>query len=208
MHDSLFLLDHPILQHKLTVLRNKNTESDAFRRTMQETARLIAYEACRDLTLEPIEIQTPMAPTTAPMIAQNPIVAPILRAGNGMLEGILQMLPMASAGHIGIYKDRFINNTVEYYFRLPSNVKSKLVLLLDPILATGDTVLASIDRLKQYEVGEIRMLAFLVSKTALKKMQRYHPDVKIYAIAIEEEIDERGFLIPGIGDAGNRLFRN
>ena len=208
MKKNLFLLDHPILQDKLAVLRNKTTSSVVFRRTLSEISRLVAYEATRDLALSPVELETPMAQTTAYMVSEQPIIVSILRAGNGMMDALQTMLPFASGGHIGIYRDKFIRNTVEYYFRLPKESAGKRILLADPVLATGDTAIASIDRLKEYRVGPIRMLCVLVSGEGVDKVHHFHPDVEIYAVSQEPELNQDGYLIPGIGDAGNRLYQS
>lgn len=203
---NLVLVDHPIVRHTLTQLRDKNTESPAFRRRLNEVARLIAYEASRDLTTRPVEIETPLAKMKGENIANNPVIVSIMRAGNGMLDGLLSMMPFAAAGHIGIYRDKFIHNTVEYYLKLPNDIKGKQIFLADPLLATGDTAIACVDRLKQFEVGPITLLCVLVSKRGLEQLQHFHPDVKVYAISVEPEMNESGYLIPGLGDAGDRIY--
>lgn len=204
---NLTLVDHPIIRHSLTRLRDKETEPSAFRRKLHEVSRLIAYEATRDLPTSTVEIETPMARMKAEKIVDVPVIVSIMRAGNGMLDGLLTMMPFAAAGHIGIYRDKFIQNTVEYYFKVPENIKGRRIFLADPLLATGDTAVACVDRLKQYEVGEIRLLCVLCSKEGLAKLEHFHPDVKVYAVAVEPEMNERGYLIPGLGDAGDRLYK-
>lgn len=203
---NLILVDHPIVRHSLTQLRDKNTESPAFRRRLNEIARLIAYEASRDLTTRPVEIETPLAKMKGENIANNPVIVSIMRAGNGMLDGLLSMMPFAAAGHIGIYRDKFIHNTVEYYLKLPNDIKGKQIFLADPLLATGDTAVACVDRLKQFEVGPITLLCVLVSKRGLELLNHFHPDVKVYAVSVEPEMNESGYLIPGLGDAGDRIY--
>jgi uracil phosphoribosyltransferase len=203
---NLILVDHPIVRHSLTQLRDKNTESPAFRRRLNEIARLIAYEASRDLATRPVEIDTPLAKMKGENIANNPVIVSIMRAGNGMLDGLLSMMPFAAAGHIGIYRDKFIHNTVEYYLKLPNDIKGKQVFLADPLLATGDTAVACVDRLKQFEVGPITLLCVLVSKRGLEQLFHFHPDVKVYAVSVEPEMNESGYLIPGLGDAGDRIY--
>lgn len=197
---------HPVLQHKLAMLRDKNTHGIGFRGLMNELGKFLAYEASSDFQTESFDLETPMAKTKGQRPANYPIVVSILRAGSGMLEGVLETLPYASAGHIGIYRDKFIQNTVEYFFKLPENSKGKEVLLLDPMLATGDTAIASIDRLKQYEVGKITILSVLVSPQGLEKLNHFHPDVNVIYLSMEDGINEQGFLLPGIGDASERLF--
>lgn len=205
--ENLVLVDHPIIRHSLTRLRDKTTESSAFRRKLHEISRLIAYEATRDLQTNIVDIETPLAPMKSEKILDWPVVVSIMRAGNGMLDGLLAMMPFAAAGHIGIYRDKFINNTVEYYLKLPPDVKGKRIFLADPLLATGDTAVACVDRLKQFDVGTITMLCVLVSKEGLAKLQHFHPDVKVYAVSVEPEMNERGYLLPGLGDAGDRLYK-
>ncbi|MGE3973162.1 MAG: uracil phosphoribosyltransferase [Bdellovibrionales bacterium] len=204
---NLILVDHPIVRHTLAKLRDKNTDSASFRGAMNELARLIAYEATRDLETDNIDIETPMAKMKCEKILDWPVIVSIMRAGNGMLDGLLSMMPFAAAGHIGIYRDKFINNTVEYYFKLPPSMKGKHVFLADPLLATGDTAVACVDRLKQFEVGPIALLCILTSKHGLEKLHHFHPDVKVYACAVEPEMSELGYLIPGLGDAGDRLYK-
>jgi uracil phosphoribosyltransferase len=203
---NLVLVDHPIIRHSLTRLRDKKTESSAFRRKLNEISRIVAYEASRDLQTTPIEIETPLAKMKGEKITDAPVIVSIMRAGNGMLDGLLGMMPFASAGHIGIYRDKFIKNTVEYYLKLPSEIKGKRIFLADPLLATGDTAVACVDRLKQFEVGPITLLCVLVSKRGLELLNHFHPDVKVYAVSVEPELNEAGYLIPGLGDAGDRLY--
>lgn len=204
---NLVLADHPIIRHSLTKLRDKNTDSATFRRELNEIARLIAYEATRDLNKSKVDTETPLAKTQCEKILDWPVIVSIMRAGNGMLDGLLTMMPFAAAGHIGIYRDKFINNTVEYYFKLPPEVKGKRIFLADPLLATGDTAVACVDRLKQFEVGPISMICVLTSKEGLEKLNHFHPDVKVYAVSVEPEMNQMGYLIPGLGDAGDRLYK-
>src|SRR5688572_27360587 len=161
---NLTLVDHPILRHSLTILRDRNTDSAAFRRTLHEVTRLIAYEASRDLATSTVEIDTPLARTQSEMMSETPIVVSIMRAGNSMLEGVLSVMPFAAAGHIGIYRDKFINNTVEYYLKLPQDAEGRRIYLVDPLLGTGDTAVACIDRLNQYRTGAITLICVLCSQ--------------------------------------------
>lgn len=204
---NLVLVDHPIVRHTLTKLRDKNSDCATFRRAMNEISRLIAYEATRDLKTDLIGIETPLAKMKSEKVLDWPVVVSIMRAGNGMLDGLLEMMPFAAAGHIGIYRDKFINNTVEYYFKMPSDVKGKHMFLADPLLATGDTVVACVDRLKQFDVGPIAILCILCSKHGLEKLFHFHPDVMVYAVSVEPEMNEQGYLIPGLGDAGDRIYK-
>lgn len=202
----LHLLNHPILQHKLALLRDKNSSAALFRQVIYEISMLISYEATRDLKTRPETIETPLGAASIEQIIEYPIVVAIMRAGNAMLDGVLEVLPTAKVGHIGIYRDRFVHNTVEYYLRLPKETKERSVLLLDPILATGDTMLATIGRLKEFGVGSIAVVCILASTSGIERIHAAYPDVNIYVVAIESQFTEQGFLIPGIGDVSNRLY--
>lgn len=203
---NLKLIEHPMIEHKLSYLRDKNTGSAEFREIVKELSKFLAYEATKDYPLTPVEIETPLEKMTAKRITNPPIIVSIMRAGNGMLDSLMRSMPFARAGHIGIYRDKFINNTVEYFFKLPENSKGQSILLVDPLLATGDTMIASIDRLKQYEVGEIRCLCLLVSEQGVAALHDAHPDVTVYALSVEKGLNDKGYLLPGLGDAGDRLY--
>lgn len=199
-------IDHPVLDHKLAKLRDIKTDPIGFRGIMNELGMFLAYEATRDLKTENFDVETPLQKTQCNKPTQYPMLVSILRAGNGMLEGVLQALPYAPAGHIGIYRDKFINNTIEYYFKLPTNHRGRDVLLIDPMVATADTAIASLDRLKNYQVGKIKFLCVLISPQGLEKIHHFHPDVEIVCIKKEEGLNDKGYLLPGIGDAGDRLY--
>lgn len=202
------VINHPLLKHKLGHLRDKNTNSNEFRELVKEISKILAYESMKDWNqMETLAIETPITKTQAERIKNPPVVVSIMRAGNGMLDAVLSMIPISSAGYIGIYRDKFIRNTVEYYFKMPENVKGKDILLCDPLIATADTIIAAIDRLKAYEVGKIKVLCILSSKYGLEKILNFHPEVEIYTINIEQEMNEHGYLVPGLGDAGDRLFQ-
>lgn len=202
------VIDHPLVRHKLGYLRDKTTHSYEFRELVKEVSRILAYEAMRDWDrMETVAVETPLAPTKVERIAQPPVVVSVMRAGNGMLDPVLSMVPMASAGFIGIYRDKFIHQTVEYYFKMPAEIRGRTSILLDPIVATGDTALAAIERLKSYEIGKIQILSLLVSEHALKRLQEAHPDVKVYTLQIESEMNDSGYLVPGLGDSGDRLYQ-
>jgi uracil phosphoribosyltransferase len=203
---NLKLIQHPVIQHKLTVLRDEKTGPMAFRQIIEEVSQLLAYEATRDLKTRKVTVKTPLETTQVDTVDEAVVLVAIMRAGNGMLSGMLKILPFATAGHIGIYRDKFIKSTVEYYLRLPKDLKGKKVLLLDPLLATGDTACAAIDRLKENEAGLIRYVCILASPEGVEKMASVHPDVEIYALNLERTLDERGYLLPGVGDAGDRLY--
>ena len=206
MSKNLFEINHPIVEHKLGFLRDKNTSSAEFRSIIKELTKIIGYEATKDLEVTETQLETPLAKTNVKRVKNPPIIVSIMRAGNGMMDSMLTLLPYCRAGHIGIYRDKFINNTVEYYFKLPENVEGCEILLLDPLLATGDTVIASIDRLKQYGVGKIKLLTILTNKIGVARVHEFHPEVDIYTFGAQEELNEKGYLVPGLGDAGDRLF--
>jgi uracil phosphoribosyltransferase len=202
------VINHPLLRHKLGYLRDKRTHSVEFRDLVKEISVLLAYEAMRDWDqMITLEIETPIAKCNVERITNPPVVVSILRAGNGMLDSVLSVIPFASAGFIGIYRDKFIHNTVEYYFKMPENVKGRLAILCDPLVSTADTMIAAIDRLKSYEVLEIKVLTILLSDFAKQRIHHFHPDVEIYTLNIEQEINELGYLVPGLGDAGDRLYQ-
>ncbi len=207
-HPNLTVVDHPLLRHKLGYLRDKNTSSPEFRDLVKEISRILAHEVMRDWKqMRNVDIETPIAKTTVERIANPPVVVSIMRAGNGMLDAVLSMIPFASTGFIGVYRDKFIHSTVEYYFKMPSDIQGKQAILCDPLVATADTAIAAIDRLKSYEVGNIRLLSILISEHAVKKIAETHPDVMIFAVNVETEMNEQGYLVPGLGDAGDRLYQ-
>lgn len=200
-------LDHPILKHKLSILRDKKTTALIFRLVMEEMSQLVSYEACRDLIETKKEsIDTPLEKTDAEFVVNDLVLVAVMRAGNGMLGGVHRTYPFATVGHIGIYRDKFINSTVEYYLRLPKDIKDKKILLLDPMLATGDTLCAAIDRLKEYQPKTIRCISLLSCKEGIQKVNEIHPDVDIYTVSVERELSSGKYLLPGIGDAGDRLY--
>ncbi len=205
---NLVVLDHPLLRHKLGYLRDKNTSSAEFRELVKEISRILAFEVMRGWSdLRKVEIETPLAKTKVDRIRNAPVVVSIMRAGNGMLDAVLSMIPFASTGFIGIYRDKFIHSTVEYYFKMPSDVQGRMAILCDPLVATADTAIAAIDRLKSYEVGRIKILTILVSEVAVQKIGETHPDVEIYTLNVENQMNELGYLVPGLGDAGDRLYQ-
>ncbi len=199
MNNQIKVIDHPLLRHKLGYLRDKDTYSHEFREIVKEISKILVYEAMREWKhLEKVNIETPIAKTVAERIMNPPIVVSIMRAGNGMLDAVLSMIPRASTGFIGIYRDKFIHNTVEYYFKMPQDVQNKEIILCDPLIATADTIVAAIDRLKNYGVGKVKVLSILASKTGLERILHFHPDVEIYTVNIEQEINELGYLVPGL----------
>jgi uracil phosphoribosyltransferase len=203
----LHIIDHPVVLEKLAALRDKSTSSYSFRQILAEISTFLAYEATRDLKTKLAEVETPLEKARVPRVAEEVCIASILRAGEGMLEGFLKAVPFARVGHIGIYRDKFLHNTVEYYFKIPETFRGKRTIVIDPLLATGDTALAALDRLKQYEVGPIRFVCVLAAKVAIEKIHKEHPDVEIFTVNVEKGLNEKGYLLPGVGDAGDRLFR-
>lgn len=199
-------LDHPLLQHKLTLLRDKSTHPSKFRRILGEISELMTYEVTRDLKLSAKAIETPFEKGEFPALDDDLIIVSILRAGSAMLDGVTRVVPFASIGHIGIYRDKFVKTTVEYYFRIPEPCKGRRVLLLDPILATGDTAVAAISRLKDYGVGRIDLLTLLASPEGIQKVESQFPEVHLHTLAQEREINENGYILPGMGDAGGRIY--
>lgn len=208
MNSNVKVISNPLLNHKLGYLRDKNTYSQDFRELVKEVSKILIYEAMKDwVQIEKVKIETPITTTVADRIANPPVVVSIMRAGNGMLDAALSMLPFASTGFIGIYRDKFIHNTVEYYFKMPKDIQGKEILLCDPLIATADTIIAAVDRLKNYGVGKIKVISILASRRGLEKMQHFHPDVEVYTVNVENEVNEMGYLVPGLGDAGDRLFQ-
>jgi uracil phosphoribosyltransferase len=205
---NLKVINHPLLKHKLGYLRDKETNSAEFRELMREIGSILAYEAMRDWSeIENVIVETPIAKAQVERIKNPPVVVSVMRAGNGLLDSVLSMIPVASAGFIGIYRDKFIKNTVEYYFKMPTVVQDRQIILCDPLIATADTMLAAIDRLKSYNVGKITVLSVLVSQHAQERLLEFHPDVLIYTLNVETQMNELGYLIPGLGDAGDRLYQ-
>ena len=199
-------INHPLLQEKLSRLRNRQTKPPQFRSIMNEISRLLAYEVTRDLKTTPIEVETPIQKTRGMEVKESLLIVPIMRAGNGMLEGFMRMLPFAQVGHIGIYRDRFVDATVEYYCRLPEATKGLNTILLDPLLASGSTAVAAISRLKRYELGRIHFVCILAAPDGVRTLQEHHPDVSIHCLSVEERLDDQGYIVPGVGDAGARLY--
>jgi uracil phosphoribosyltransferase len=207
-YKNVTILNHPLLRHKLGYLRDKNTHSADFRRLISEISSVLAFEVMRDWKdMVEVQIETPIVATKVERIRNSPVVVSVMRAGNGMIDAVISMIPFASVGFIGIYRDKFIHNTVEYYFKMPSDIEGKMAILCDPLVATADTMIAAIDRLKSYEVKRIRILSILVSQIAIERIHEFHPDVEIFALNIENEVNDMGYLVPGLGDAGDRLYQ-
>ncbi len=200
------VLNHPVLKHKLRLLRDQRTKSHEFRRVLNEISMLMAYEATKHLPLKSEQIKTPLEKTKAQKIAPTVCIASILRAGEGMAQAFAEALPFARVGHIGIFRDEATLNSVEYYLKLPKKISGSYVLLVDPMLATGNTAVAAIDRLKQRKVKSIRFICILSSKVGIRRVHAAHPNVEIITLSVERGLNSHGYLLPGLGDAGDRIF--
>jgi len=207
MMGKLHVLDHPLLQHKLSILRDEKTGVKDFREVVSEIATLMCYEATRDLPLEEVEIQTPIAKAKVKVIAGKKMaIVPNLRAGLGMVAGILTLVPSAKVGHIGLYRDPKTLEPVEYYCKMPSDISERDVIILDPMLATGGSASAAIQFLKNYEVKNIKLMNIIAAPEGIAKVQKDHPEVDIYCAAVDERLNDHGYIVPGLGDAGDRIF--
>jgi uracil phosphoribosyltransferase len=204
---SVTVVNHPLLQHKLTYVRSEDTTTDNFRRLVREIASMLAYEVTRDLPTELIDIQTPVAACQSPVISGKKLcLVSILRAGNGMLDGMIDLLPGARVGHIGLYRDPETLEPVEYYFKVPEDIRDRLVIVVDPMLATGNSAIAALNRLKEVGVSSLKLVNLLASPEGIRAVQAAHPDVPITVAAVDERLNEHGYIVPGLGDAGDRIF--
>jgi uracil phosphoribosyltransferase len=203
----VYVFDHPLIQHKLTYIRDKNTGTKQFRELVEEVAMLMAYEITRDLPLEDTITETPITTATTKVIAGKKLgVVPILRAGLGMVDGILNLIPNAKVGHIGLYRDPETLQPVEYYCKLPTDVEERDLIAVDPMLATGGSAAAAITFMKQRGAKSIKLMCLIAAPEGIKVIQETHPDVDIYVAAVDERLNEHGYITPGLGDAGDRLF--
>jgi len=206
-HPNVTLLDHPLVQHKLTLLRDKATSTGEFRRLAREISLLMGYELTRDLKLETVRIDTPLEPMDAPRLAGKKLcVVSILRAGSGILDGMLDLIPSARVGHVGLYRDPSTLQAVEYYLKLPADVANRLVIVVDPMLATGNSAAAAIGRLKQAGVMSLRFACLLAAPEGLRMLAAAHPEVRVFTAAVDRGLDSHGYIRPGLGDAGDRFF--
>ena len=204
---NVHLIDHPLVQHKLTLMRRKDASTNSFRRLLNELSLLMTYEVTRDMPMQDIEIETPLETMTAKVIDGKKLVfVSILRAGNGILEGMLNVVPGARVGHIGLYRDPKTLTAVEYYFKMPSDMHERDVIVVDPMLATGNSAIAAIDRLKEIRPKSIKFVCLLTCPEGLAALQKAHPDVPIYTAAIDRQLNDHGYILPGLGDAGDRIF--
>lgn len=205
--DNLTVVDHPLVQHKLTIMREKDTSTAVFRQCLREISQLLAYEVTRELPMTSKQIETPMKPMDAPVLdGRKMALVSILRAGNGLLDGILELVPSARVGFVGLYRDEETLEPVQYYFKVPEHMDDRLVIAVDPMLATGNSSVAAIDLLKKAGAKNIRFLCLLAAPEGVKRMQEAHPDVPIVTAALDECLNEKGYIVPGLGDAGDRMF--
>ena len=203
----LTVVDHPLVQHKLTIMRNRETSTAGFRRLLREISLLLAYEVTRELDVTTTRIETPLCPMEAPTLEGKKLaLISILRAGNGLLDGILELIPAARVGFIGLYRDPVTLRPVQYYSKVPANLDLRMVIVVDPMLATGNSSVAAIDLLKQAGAKILRFLCLLAAPEGISRMQEAHPDVPIFTASVDERLDEHGYIVPGLGDAGDRMF--
>jgi uracil phosphoribosyltransferase len=204
---NVIVCDHPLIQHKLTYIRDKNTNTKDFRELVDEVATLMAYEITRDIPLENVQVETPVSTAKCRVISGRMLgLIPILRAGLGMVDGILKLLPAAKVGHIGLYRDPDTLKPVEYYVKLPIDVQERLLIVIDPMLATGGTANAAIELLKRRASTQIKLMCLIAAPEGIDAVNKAHPDIDIYTAAVDDHLNEHGYIIPGLGDAGDRLF--
>ena len=200
-------IDHPLIQHKLTIMRDIHTPSATFRQLLREISHLMAYEVCRDLDTEMISIQTPLESMDSPKLKGKKLcLVSILRAGNGLLEGMLELVPSARVGHIGLYRDPATLNPVQYYLKLPDQIDMRLTIVVDPMLATGHSAIAAVERLKEAGANQIKFVCLLAAPEGIDAFTSAHPDVPIFTAAIDRELNDHGYIMPGLGDAGDRIY--
>ena len=204
---NVFVVKHPLVQHKLTIMRKKETSTAKFRRLAGEIAMLLAYEVTRDMPMTSADIETPLAKMKAPVLkGQEIVLVSILRAGNGILDGMLRLIPSAHVGHIGLYREPKTQVAVEYYFKMPPNMPERDVIIVDPMLATGHSAVAAIDRVKEQKPKSIKYVCLLAAPEGVEFVHEHHPDVPIYTASIDQGLNEKAYIIPGLGDAGDRMF--
>ena len=204
---TVHIIDHPLITHKLSIMRNKKTGSKDFRELLGEIAMLMGYELTRDLPLEDVTIETPITKMKAKMISGKKLaIGPILRAGLGMVDGLLELVPVAKVGHIGLYRDPETHNPVEYYCKLPNDIEDRIVILVDPMLATGGSACDALAMLKKHGCRNIRFMALVGAPEGVKRVQEEHPDVDIFIAALDEYLNDHAYIVPGLGDAGDRIF--
>ncbi|GAB4224204.1 MAG: uracil phosphoribosyltransferase [Kiloniellaceae bacterium] len=201
------VVDHPLVQHKLTIMREKDTALPEFRRLLREISLLLAYEVTRHLEMKRVEIETPLTKTQSPMLARpEPCLITILRAGNGLLDGMLDLIPSASVGHVGLYRDPKTLEPVEYYYKVPKDMGERLTIVVDPMLATGHTAVAALEMLKKDGAKDISFVCLVAAPEGIAELRGAHPDVPVFTAAVDEKLNEKGYIVPGLGDAGDRIF--
>jgi uracil phosphoribosyltransferase len=207
MPKALTIVDHPLIQHKLTLMRQHDTPSAVFRQLLREISTLLAYEVLRDLEITTKTIQTPLQVMEAPVLKGKKLVfVSILRAGNGLLEGLLDLVPSARVGHVGLYRDHETLEAVNYYFKVPTSISERKVIAVDPMLATGNTTTSAVTSLKEAGAKDIKLLCLLAAPEGVARVQEAHPDVPIFTAALDERLNEKGYILPGLGDAGDRMY--
>jgi uracil phosphoribosyltransferase len=207
MPDNVTVVDHPLVLHKLTLLRDKHTPSAVFRQLVKEISLLLAYEVLRDLPMTTRHIETPMGEMEAPILrGKKLVIVSILRAGSGLLDGMLDLVPSARIGHVGLYRDPETLTAIEYYLKLPDDIANRHVIVVDPMLATGNSVTAALNRIKEHGATQIRFVCILAAPEGIKALTENHPDVQIFTAAIDSHLNDHGYIIPGLGDAGDRMF--
>lgn len=201
------LVDHPLVKHKLTIMRDKNTSTSTFRTLLREISHLLCYEATRNLPLEMVEIETPLETIQAPKLdGKKLVLASVLRAGNGLLEGMLDLVPAARVAHVGLYRNHDTLEAVEYYFKAPEDLGDRLVIVVDPMLATGNSAISAVDKLKQHGANNLRFVCLLAAPEGIDRFNAAHPDVPIITAAIDSHLNKDGYIVPGLGDAGDRMY--
>ena len=207
MSEHLTVVDHPLVQHKLTIMRDKETSTKSFRQLLREISQLLAYEITRELPMTTKRIETPLEPMDAPVLDGKKLaLISILRAGNGLLDGVLELVPAARVGFIGLYRDERTLQPIQYYFKVPEDLSDRLVIAVDPMLATGNSSAAAVDLLKQAGATNIRFLCLLAAPEGIERMKSAHPDVPIVTAAVDKRLNDHGYIVPGLGDAGDRMF--
>ena len=207
MNENLTIIEHPLVRHKLTLMRKKETPSSSFRQLLWEISMLLAYEITRDLPLQEVSVETPVCRTKAPLLSGKKLaLVSIMRAGNGLLDGILELIPAARVGFVGLYRDEETLEPVEYYCKVPDQLENRLVIGVDPMLATGNSSVAAITRLKEAGAKDIRLLSLLAAPEGVACMKEAHPDVHVFTASLDEKLNDQGYIVPGLGDAGDRMF--
>jgi uracil phosphoribosyltransferase len=207
MPGKVHVIEHPLVQHKLSLMRSKETSTSTFRNLLREISMLLAYEVCRDFPTTKVKIETPIAPTMAPLLdGKKIVIVSIMRAGTGILNGMLEILPSARVGHIGLYRDPKTLAPVEYYYKVPDNMQDRDCIVVDPMLATGNSAVAAVDRLKASSPRSLKFVCLLTCPEGLAVFHAQHPDIPVYTAAVDERLNEKSYIVPGLGDAGDRLF--